>query len=141
MTEIKHRVVLSEQRMVKAKDDLKEMISTVLKQGLEGLVLKDINVSERESCFFNMIYEYLFIQSMIGINFLVITRCMMHIHSCTATYYNYLLLGVIPSNVSVFIRSKCKPVPITLFFSLLTALCIHFFIVLILFTFLYSHTF
>ncbi|KAK3880469.1 hypothetical protein Pcinc_015071 [Petrolisthes cinctipes] len=43
MTEIKHRVVLSEQRMVKAKDDLKEMISTVLKQGLEGLVLKDIN--------------------------------------------------------------------------------------------------
>lgn len=46
MTEIKHRVVLSEQRMVKAKDDLKEMISTVLKQGLEGLVLKDINVSE-----------------------------------------------------------------------------------------------
>lgn len=45
MVEIKNHIMLSEMKKIKRKEDLRDMINRVLKQGLEGLVLKDVNVS------------------------------------------------------------------------------------------------
>ena len=44
MTEIKNRVMFSEMVKIKQPEDLRDMIARVLKQGLEGLVLKDLQV-------------------------------------------------------------------------------------------------
>ncbi|CAG0920070.1 unnamed protein product, partial [Notodromas monacha] len=41
MTEIKNHVMFSEVKLIKAKEELQGMISRVIKEGLEGLVLKD----------------------------------------------------------------------------------------------------
>lgn len=43
MVEIKNHIMLSEMKKIKRKEDLRDMINRVLKQGLEGLVLKDVN--------------------------------------------------------------------------------------------------
>nr|BDT62823.1 MAG: DNA ligase 3-like protein [Metapenaeus joyneri majanivirus] len=43
MVEIKNHVMFSEMKEIKRKEDLREMINRILKQGLEGLVLKDVN--------------------------------------------------------------------------------------------------
>lgn len=43
MTVIKHRVQLSEYRLLRTKNELVEMTKEVLKKGLEGLVLKGVN--------------------------------------------------------------------------------------------------
>ncbi|XP_068246196.1 DNA ligase 3 [Palaemon carinicauda] len=43
MTEIKNHIMFSEMKLIRKKEDLRNMINDVLKQGLEGLVLKDIN--------------------------------------------------------------------------------------------------
>lgn len=45
MNEIENHIMFSEMKMINKKEDLRDMINRVLKQGLEGLVLKDINVS------------------------------------------------------------------------------------------------
>ncbi|CAG2221092.1 LIG3 [Mytilus edulis] len=44
MMVIKNRVMLSEMRLINDPDDLQDMMDDVFSQGLEGLVLKDINV-------------------------------------------------------------------------------------------------
>ena len=44
MKEIKNHVMFSEMKKINKKEDLRDMINRVLKQGLEGLVLKDMNV-------------------------------------------------------------------------------------------------
>lgn len=46
MVEIKNHIMFSEMKKIKRKEDLHDMINQVLKQGLEGLVLKDVNVSD-----------------------------------------------------------------------------------------------
>ncbi|XP_060066449.1 DNA ligase 3-like [Ylistrum balloti] len=43
MTEIEHHVMFSEMQHIKEPDDLKDMMNEVFRQGLEGLVLKDVN--------------------------------------------------------------------------------------------------
>lgn len=43
MTEVKHRVLFSEMKVIHKPDHLREMIAKVLSEGLEGLVLKDIH--------------------------------------------------------------------------------------------------
>lgn len=43
MNEIKNHIMFSEMKLINKKVDLRDMINRVLKQGLEGLVLKDIN--------------------------------------------------------------------------------------------------
>ncbi|XP_064110363.1 DNA ligase 3-like [Macrobrachium nipponense] len=43
MTEIKNHIMFSEMKLITKKEDLRNMINDVLKQGLEGLVLKDLN--------------------------------------------------------------------------------------------------
>ncbi|XP_045603915.2 DNA ligase 3 [Procambarus clarkii] len=43
MVEIKNHIMFSEMKLIRKKDDLRDMIKHVLKEGLEGLVLKDIN--------------------------------------------------------------------------------------------------
>ncbi|KAL3861294.1 hypothetical protein ACJMK2_007333 [Sinanodonta woodiana] len=43
MTEIKNRVMFSEMEHIKKKEQLEEMMTHVFKEGLEGLVLKDVN--------------------------------------------------------------------------------------------------
>lgn len=45
MTEIPNHILFSEMKEIRKREDLREMIYRVLKQGLEGLVLKDVNVS------------------------------------------------------------------------------------------------
>lgn len=43
MTEIEHRIMFSEMQHIKEPDDLQDMMNDVFRQGLEGLVLKDVN--------------------------------------------------------------------------------------------------
>ncbi|XP_033724639.1 LOW QUALITY PROTEIN: DNA ligase 3-like [Pecten maximus] len=43
MTEIEHHVMFSEMQHIKEPDDLQDMMNDVFRQGLEGLVLKDVN--------------------------------------------------------------------------------------------------
>lgn len=45
MIEIPHHILFSEMKEIRKREDLRDMIYRVLKQGLEGLVLKDVNVS------------------------------------------------------------------------------------------------
>lgn len=44
MVEVKNHVMFSEMVKIRRPEDLRDMIARVLKQGLEGLVLKDIQV-------------------------------------------------------------------------------------------------
>ncbi|XP_021375504.1 DNA ligase 3-like [Mizuhopecten yessoensis] len=43
MTEIEHRIMFSEMQHIREPDDLQDLMNDVFRQGLEGLVLKDIN--------------------------------------------------------------------------------------------------
>lgn len=45
MVVVKNHIVLSEMKEIHKPEELRKMIQSVIKQGLEGLVLKDINVS------------------------------------------------------------------------------------------------
>ncbi|KAG7169997.1 DNA ligase 3-like [Homarus americanus] len=43
MTPIQNRILFSEMKLIRKKEDLRDMINRALREGLEGLVLKDIN--------------------------------------------------------------------------------------------------
>ena len=44
VTPIKNRIMFSEQTLVTKPEQLQELMGTAIKQGLEGLVLKDLKV-------------------------------------------------------------------------------------------------
>ena len=44
---VKNRIMLSEQTLITKPDELQQLMSSVMKQGLEGLVLKDLKVCKR----------------------------------------------------------------------------------------------
>ena len=45
VTPIKSRIMLSEQTLVTKPEQLQDLMGTAIKQGLEGLVLKDLKVA------------------------------------------------------------------------------------------------
>ena len=45
VTPIKSRIMLSEQTLVTKPEQLQDLMATAIKQGLEGLVLKDLKVA------------------------------------------------------------------------------------------------
>lgn len=49
VTPIKSRIMLSEQTLVTKPEQLQDLMGTAIKQGLEGLVLKDLKVAASHS--------------------------------------------------------------------------------------------